>query len=179
MTSGSAKIINFSDFNESHLLLLRKWLKEPHVAEFWQEPEDENEFREKYLSKLKNRGISSHIIQLDDIPVGYIQSYEAKSIGGGWWPDAKPGTYGIDQFIGDPQFINKGLGSMIIFRFVEILFQNSNVLEVIADPDPTNTRAIRAYEKIGFIQEGRTQTPGGDAVIVRVDRRLLKKPLNS
>jgi RimJ/RimL family protein N-acetyltransferase len=176
MTADAAKLIYFLEFNESHLPLMRKWLRETHVAEFWQEPEDENEFREKYFLKLKNRGISSYIIHLNDTPIGYIQSYEAKSIGSGWWPDAKPGTYGIDQFIGDPEFMNKGLGSIIIFRFVEILFQNSNVLDVIADPDPTNSRAIRAYEKIGFIQESRTQTPGGDAVIVRVDRRLLKKP---
>lgn len=31
--------ISFQPLTSDHFPLLRKWLKEPHVAEFWQEPE--------------------------------------------------------------------------------------------------------------------------------------------
>src|SRR5258708_3500010 len=34
-----------------------KWLKEPHVAEFWQETENEEAFRQKFLHKLRERGV--------------------------------------------------------------------------------------------------------------------------
>lgn len=169
--------VAFKPLKEEHLPILRKWLKEPHVAEFWQETEDENEFREKFLNALPKRGVSPFIIILDATPIGYIQHYEARSIGGGWWPDTKEGTFGIDQFIGDPAMINRGYGTAIIRQFVENLFQNPSVKEIITDPDPKNHRAIRAYEKVGFLRSGEIKTPGGDALLLCLGRPDCQLPM--
>jgi aminoglycoside 6'-N-acetyltransferase len=38
--------------------------------------------------------------------------------------------------------------------------------KVLTDPSPTNTRAIRAYEKAGFRQERPVSTPDGDALLM-------------
>ncbi len=159
--------ISFQPFEEKHFPLLLRWLKEPHVKEFWSEPEDENVLKEKYLKKLVERGVFPQIIVLNDQEVGYIQSYEACSVGGGWWPDVKPGIFGIDQFIGEVNYVGKGLGPKIISKFVKMLVQNPNVKEVIANPDPSNLRAIKAYEKAGFKQSGLIQTPNGQAMLMR------------
>lgn len=163
----------FIPLSPDHIPLLRQWLKEPHVAEFWQEPEDEAEFRQKYLGKLQERDVRPYIINYNGRPIGYIQDYEAALVGGGWWPNAKPGTFGVDQYIGENEFINKGLGTKIIHLFVSKLFENPKVQEVITDPDPKNGRAIRAYEKVGFKKVGPITTPGGDAMLMRVSRDEL------
>ena len=160
----------FIPLEEMHLRTLRCWFQEPHVAEFWQEPEDEEEFRTKYLSILKSRGISSYLIHCDARPIGYIQSYPANEVGGGWWPQEPEGTYGIDQFIGEKDFINKGHGSQIIKAFTDELFKDPRVTVIIADPEPTNLRAIRAYEKVGFTKRGLMTTPNGEAMIMRLGR---------
>jgi RimJ/RimL family protein N-acetyltransferase len=165
--------IDFLALQEPHIPLLFKWLKEPHVAEFWQETEDIGEFREKFLNKLPERGVSAFVILVDSKPIGYIQYYEACKVGGGWWPDAIAGTFGIDQFIGDRSMIGKGLGTRVIRQFVEKLFTESNVIEIITDPEPNNKRAIRAYENVGFKSLGEIKTPGGNALLMRLKRADL------
>ncbi len=170
---GIKEMIEFLPLEENHIQLLRKWLKEPHVTEFWQETEDEEEFRSKFLDKLPARGVVPFIISVNSKPVGYIQYYDACKVGGGWWPDAKEGTFGVDQFIGDPELIGKGFGTEIIKNFVHNLFSQSKVKEVITDPEPKNRRAIRAYEKVGFKTVGEIKTPGGDALLMRMARHIV------
>ncbi|KTD82223.1 GNAT family N-acetyltransferase [Legionella waltersii] len=162
--------IQFLPLHEGHIPLLRQWLNEPHVAEFWQETGNEEELRQKFLEKIPERGVSPFIISFDQRPIGYIQYYEANKIGGGWWPDAKEGTFGIDQLIGDPMYINRGYGTKIISQFVDLLFNNPQVKEIITDPDPKNHRAVRVYEKVGFNRIGVIQTPGGEALLLRMER---------
>lgn len=162
--------VQFVPLEESHIPLLRRWLKEPHVAEFWQETADEEEFRKKFLETSPERGVVPFIISINSKPVGYIQYYDACKVGGGWWPDAKLGTFGVDQFIGDPELIGRGFGTEIIRNFVHKLFLDLKVTEIITDPDPKNKRAIRAYEKVGFKTVGEVKTPGGDALLMRIER---------
>src|SRR5690348_10896451 len=101
--------ISFLPFQERHIPLLILWLKMPHVKEFWSEPEDETELRKKYLELLSDRGIWPQIILLGGREVGFIQSYHACLVGGGWWPNVDPGVFGIDQFIGEADLVGKGL----------------------------------------------------------------------
>lgn len=159
--------IEFEPFKEAHLPLLRAWLAEPHVSEWWQEPEDEGELTEKYTVTLQARGIRPQLILLDGRPIGYIQSYDADRVGGGWWEGIPRGTFGIDQFIGEPDLVGRGLGTAIIRTFAERVVEKEHALAVIADPDPANLRAIRAYEKAGFRRERVVETPNGRAILMR------------
>ena len=102
--------IHFIRLEEKHLDLIWKWLKEPHVKKFWSEPEKEEDFRAKYLGK-KSKNIHGYMAELDGALIGYIQHYEAWNVGAGWWPNAKPGTYGLDNLIGDAKLLNKGIAS--------------------------------------------------------------------
>jgi aminoglycoside 6'-N-acetyltransferase len=36
----------------------------------------------------------------------------------------------------------------------------------VTDPDPANTRAIRAYRKAGFSEQGLVDTPDGRALLM-------------
>ena len=62
-----------------------------------------------------------------------------------------PGSRGIDQFIGEPDMIGRGHGSAFVREHVDRLFAGG-VPAVGVDPDPENARAIRAYEKAGFVR---------------------------
>jgi aminoglycoside 6'-N-acetyltransferase len=37
---------------------------------------------------------------------------------------------------------------------------------VVTDPDPRNARAIRAYEKAGFVKDNLVDTPDGIALLM-------------
>lgn len=169
--------VSFLPLQEQHISLLQGWFKEPHVAEFWQESEPD--LKTLFLSKLPESGVTPYIIAAGQKPIGYIQSYEACKVGGGWWPDAKEGTFGIDQFIGDPNYIGKGFGTEILKKFTHHLFSKMQASEIITDPDPKNERAIRAYEKAGFETVGPTQTPDGEALLMRLKRPLMLNPMET
>ena len=78
------------------------------------------------------------------------------------------GTLGIDLSIGVPELVGKGHGSAIVRQFTEELFEEG-APRVIIDPDPTNARAIRAYEKAGFTAFDTRTTIYGPALLMKRD----------
>jgi RimJ/RimL family protein N-acetyltransferase len=149
-----------------HIDQILAWLREPHVRKFWTESADETEIRTKFLGKAA-KNIHGFLIELDGASVGYVQHYEAWNVGPGWWPDAKPGTYGLDILVGNPARLNRGIGTEALRRFIaDILSQGRKVKEVIVDPDPANLSSIRMFEKAGFTRVGMVPTPYGDALLL-------------
>lgn len=78
------------------------------------------------------------------------------------------GTRGIDQFIGEPKLISQGHGTAFIRLFVESLFK-VGAPRIITDPNPRNSRAIRAYAKAGFKEIDRRMTISGEALLMARD----------
>ncbi len=54
----------------------------------------------------------------------------------------------LDIFIGDPEYVGKGLATVVIREF--LLSQFSKVSEIFIDPEKTNARAVHVYQKAGF-----------------------------
>ncbi len=97
-------------------------------------------------------------------PFGYLQCYglTAWNTGFGSQPE---GTRGIDQFIGESDMIARGHGSAFIRQFVDAELRHG-LPRVVTDPDPLNLRAVRAYEKAGFIGDRVVETPDGAALLM-------------
>ncbi|MCA1833384.1 MAG: GNAT family N-acetyltransferase [Actinomycetota bacterium] len=154
------------------LAMFAEWLRRPHVAEWWTSPASEDEVRAEYSAEIEGGSTSSfYIAHVDDVPIGFIQSYVAAGSGDGWWSEeTDPGVRGIDQFIADPTRLSQGLGTQMIKEFTEMLFAEPGVTRIQADPDPRNTRAIRSYGKAGFRPTVVVATPDGDALLMILDR---------
>jgi RimJ/RimL family protein N-acetyltransferase len=58
----------------------------------------------------------------------------------------------------------------MVSAFVRYLFTDVAVTRMQTDPDPTNARAIRCYEKVGFRPLGNIATPNGRALLMVLDR---------
>lgn len=161
-------MFDFIPFAEPHLNIFRSWLQKNHIKPVWQESEDVDELKEKFLQKLPARGVKAFIFSQNTKLIGYIQYYSAPSIGGGWWEKELPGTYGIDLMIGDEKKMDMGIGHNVIKEFISFICKvESNVKSVIVDPEPSNVKAIRAFEKAGFIQEAKMETLNGTAILMR------------
>jgi RimJ/RimL family protein N-acetyltransferase len=158
--------IAFHPVTDEHYGLLGKWFKAPHVVEWWLGTDGFDEMK----TNIKSQAIEAYILVVDGQKVGYIQTYHAKSVGGGWWPDEKEGTWGIDQFIGEKKFLGRKLGRVFVRKFVEKLFAEKNARKVITDPAPNNKRAIKAYYLAGFSRGRVTQTPDGPALVMELIR---------
>lgn len=163
-------MIKFKVFQEKHVSLFRFWLHQDHVKKFWQEPENEAELKEKMLVRLSQMSVQSYIIAKDSVEIGYIQYYDTKKVGGNWWPEEAPGTFGIDIVIGSHSHVGLGLGPSVIKEFIQFLREKEpNMKCLIIDPSPDNERAIKAFEKAGFQREKQITTPGGPALLMRMN----------
>jgi RimJ/RimL family protein N-acetyltransferase len=163
-------VIEFLRFTGEDLPLFRTWLNKAHVRPHWQEPEDDEELRLKFLMKLPHRGVAAFTIRQDGISIGYIQYYEAAKVGSGWWPDELPGTFGVDLMIGEEKYLGRGLGSKIIREFIEFCkIREPSAAQFIIDPEPHNERAIRSFANAGFVRHSEIVTPNGRALLMRLN----------
>ncbi|MCE3238005.1 MAG: Streptomycin 3-adenylyltransferase [Gammaproteobacteria bacterium] len=161
----------FSRLKSADLDLLCEWLNQPHVLEWWNDHLTPAEIKQKYRNRINDTVVCPYIVSLHNKPIGFIQYYWASKVGNGWWPNENDSTVGIDQFIGDENFIDKGYGTAMIKEFVHFLFQNLAITKIITEADPNNHRARCCYQKVGFIEQGEINTPDGKSILL-----IFKKP---
>ena len=146
-------LIGFRWLNEDDLPLLHQWLNKGAAFEWYGlESTTLAEIVLAYSPRLRGQSsVLAMIITYDGSPVGYIQRYFPEKEPEYWGKQVLPaGTAGIDLFIGDSAFLHCGFGPLAIRSFLwEHVFTGSTRYCMI-DPDPKNTIAIRAYEKVGF-----------------------------
>jgi aminoglycoside 6'-N-acetyltransferase len=133
---------------DSDLENLWRWQHEPEVVQWWGVPtEDREEFRKENFEP-DVAPTWRFIIEWQDRPVGMLQYYHD-------YPDTEDSwSAGIDIYIGEPDARDRGVGSEAVRTMLRYLFEVKRVHRVIIDPQTTNARAIRAYEKAGFRREG-------------------------
>jgi len=152
----------FRAVTPSDLPLLREWLQREHVREWWGDPV---RGLERIAEHIVDPAIDALMVEYDHLPIGYIQSWDPHAEADHPCRDQPAGTRGIDQFIGEPQLLGRGHGTAFIRLFVENLFE-AGAPRVITDPNPRNSRAIRAYAKAGFKEIDRRITISGEAVLM-------------
>lgn len=147
--------IEFKKFAEEYWPLFLKWSKKQHVKDTWFV--DGYEDINKYQEKSKGNGYDySFIIYLDNKLIGYIQTsdlYAYRTLcpnPKGVFTHEDPGTFCLDLFIGEENYLNKGHGTEIVKAFVSKIFKDFHAKKILIDPAYSNKRAIRCYEKAGF-----------------------------
>jgi len=143
------------------LPLVLHWLRRPHVREWWG---DTHEQFKLVSGDLGIETMDQYIVATDGRPFGYIQCYDLSDWDSGFGTHPA-GTRGIDQFIGEPDMVNRGHGSAFIRAFADSKL-NGGTPRMVTDPDPANARAIRAYEKAGFARDRLVDTPDGIALLM-------------
>lgn len=86
--------------------------------------------------------------------------------------DCPDGTYGMDLFIGDANYIGKGYGSKIVAQFVGKLFKLPHVTRIIINPDINNIAVIKAYERAGFKKIKEIKRPFETELLMEIERPI-------
>ena len=134
--------------------LLLKWLTDERILNFWEGKSsvfDLDRVTEKYYSE-EDVEIIRTIIEYDGKSIGYVQMYKLNDelLNEYEYPVTDKVVYGIDQFIGEPEYWNKGIGTKFMKLVLQYLTKEKNADIIILDPHADNPRAIRCYEKVGF-----------------------------
>jgi aminoglycoside 6'-N-acetyltransferase len=142
----NAQAYSFRPMKAADLGLARRWLAAPEVARWWGDPDEQLAILEADLDEPAMR---MWIVSHEARPFAYIQDYDPRAWSLHHLADLPPGSRGIDQFIGEPEMLNRGHGSGFVRAYVDRLLA-AGAPAVGTDPDPANARAIRAYAKAGF-----------------------------
>lgn len=147
--------IHFEKMVLNDIPLWNKWITIPHIKEVW--------FIEGYetsdyiYKKIQDNGHTyPFIIYLNEQPIGYIQYcdlYAYRTLTPnpkGLFTNENEGTFCIDLFIAESNFLNKGYGTEIIKIFTQKLINELGAKKILIDPATSNERAIHCYEKAGF-----------------------------
>lgn len=143
------------------LPMLADWLRDPHVARWWDGPDRQIALVREDLED----GLMQQVIAcLGDQPIGYAQSYPAHHWPAPHFADLPADAVAIDVF-GAPQ--GRGHGGAWLRVLGDRLLAGSSTLAI--DPAPDNVCAIRAYQKAGFA--GDQICADGEGALVRVMTR--------
>lgn len=133
--------------------LLAKWLSDPKVLQYYEgrdNPFDLEKVNEKFYNCDENE--MKCMVEYEDVEIGYIQYYELdeETRNHYGYSDSPYKIYGMDQFIGETEYWNRGIGTALVKSMVTFLVEQKHADLVVMDPQTWNERAIRCYEKCGF-----------------------------
>lgn len=136
----------------SDITHLVKWLSDPDVLAFYEgrdNPFDSQKVREVFFdpSDSAQKCIFIHEAK----PIGFVQYYD---LGNGekeaFGYESNQQVYGMDQFIGETAYWNRGIGTLLVQTMTRFLKEEKQADIVVMDPQAWNERALRCYEKCGF-----------------------------
>jgi aminoglycoside 6'-N-acetyltransferase len=150
-----ANDLHIRKMNHTDYEVMSKWLSTKEVLEFYGDvhsPFSFEQVKEKYEPRVNGDvPVVPFIVELNREPIAFMQYYKLNT------KQFKENTYhpgehvyGIDQFIGEPHLFNKGIGTIMVRKFIDYIGEHTNADIIILDPNISNVRAIKCYEKCGF-----------------------------
>ena len=143
------ELIKFNDITDNYQLL-HKWCSQRHVYEwFEQRILSYEEIVNKYKKKLLEGKQDLYLINCDHKPIGLIQLYQYEDL---IYDEIKEfkNIYEFDLFIGEIEYLHKGIGTMIVNLVDELLFHKYAADCIILRSFKRNINAIKCYQKNGY-----------------------------
>ncbi len=132
-------MIRFRPICSDDLALILEWLQRPHVKEWWDDGDDT-------IDK-----VAAHYLSDAEMTKRFIVEFEGRDAGYFQYHCYNPRHIGVDQFLADEAQLSQGIGTSCLQAFLDMIRKASTSSIVSVDPHPANKRAIRCYEKCGFI----------------------------
>lgn len=145
----SIRLLNRADFK-----VMFRWLTDERVLRYYGGRDLNYTFEslvDHYSQNFETDGFRT-ILQYKDIPIGYGQVYQiaGRLFNEYGYPETDRTVYAMDQFIGEPDYWNCGIGTVYLKMLCKYLKETKGTDIVLLDPHKNNHRAVRAYQKAGF-----------------------------
>ncbi len=140
-----------------HTGLLARWLRAPHVARWWGNPD-------RALAEVLRppAGGGHAVIVAGSTAVGYLR-WEVpprQAFAEAGLHEIPDGTLDIEIAIGEPDFLGRGIGPAALRRLLGRLLRRGDAPLIMICTSVHNCPAIRAYEKAGFKRVRQFDDPG-------------------
>jgi aminoglycoside 6'-N-acetyltransferase len=143
--------------------MLLRWRQSPEVLRWWG---PWHNAQAEFQAHLGDGAMAMWIVEHQGRAFAYAQDYDCRAWDPHPFSHLPAGSRGIDQYIGEPDMLDRGHGTAFLRLQCDRLFA-AGVPAIGTDPNPENARAIRAYEKAGFaIVSGPVETRWGLAILM-------------
>lgn len=151
--------------------VLRRWDEDPDVLasdpydewEWATELQRSPEWREVWIGELWGR------------PVGCLQLIDAAEEESHYWGEVERGAWAIDLWIGEAADRSRGHGGELLRFALGRCFGVRGATAVLIDPLESNVRALRFYEREGFVPVGRRWFSRDLCVVHRMERAAWER----
>ena len=148
------EVLSLRPMTDEDLPAVRAWLGLPHVARWWTPDATPEQEVAKYRRRINGTSARPTImltVTWAGDPIGWCQWYrwadypaEAAAMG------AYDGEIGIDYAIGDPAWVGRGAGTMLIAALVAEARRHHPGAGILTAPEAANTPSRRVLEKNDF-----------------------------
>jgi aminoglycoside 6'-N-acetyltransferase len=147
-------VLSLRPMTGEDLPAVEAWLRLPHVARCWTPDTTADEEITKYRQRVSGTSARPTIMLMvlwDADPIGWCQWYR--------WADypaetaamgARDGEIGIDYAIGDPAWVGRGAGTILVAVLVAETRRHHPGAGVLVAAAAANTPSRRVLEKNGF-----------------------------
>src|SRR5690606_32982890 len=102
---------------QSDASLMLKWLTDPEVLQYYEgrdRPQDLEMVNQKFIDLDDDE--TRCIVEYDNVEIGYIQYYPVDESGKEQYQctELEGSIFGMDQFIGEIDYWNKGIGKQLV-----------------------------------------------------------------
>lgn len=136
--------LHYKPLSKNDFSLLVQWLNQQHVQLWWPTPHKVTlkDVQSKYGLRVDGREkVDCYIVCADQMPFGFIQVYNARLFAREEYNlnqveelSSIERLAAIDFFIGEPSYLGKGYGTLMIQQFIEQII-GTYYEACIADPD--------------------------------------------
>ena len=132
--------------NIDNYQLLHKWCSNKNVYEwFEQRILSLDEIITKYINKIINNKQDLFFIKYNNIKIGFVQIYKCNKKIGNY-----KNIYEYDIFIGDEEYLSKGIGTTVVDYIDNYIFNKYNADSILLRPFKRNERAVKCYLNNGY-----------------------------
>ncbi|MTJ09943.1 MULTISPECIES: GNAT family N-acetyltransferase [unclassified Anabaena] len=140
--------------------LMEKWRSDEKVLQFYggrDYPYDLEKVIETYQPRIVGKEAITPCIFVDkNLEIGYLQYYNLNKLPEDlrqmYCLENTDNVYGIDLFIGETEYWNQGIGTKVLLTAIDYIFNQLQAAKIVINPNVNNLRAIRCYEKCGFVK---------------------------
>lgn len=115
--------------------LLYKWMHAEHVVEQWQLHLPMPQLRVHFEKMLADDHQRLYIVLCEDVPIGYVEIYEAARDRLSHYYKAKESDMGWHLLLGDTVVVGKGYLKPIVMMLSKFIFEHTAAKKIVGEPD--------------------------------------------
>ncbi len=140
---------------DADLDALVRWINQAHVGQWWDEHRSPKQVAAHYGPGLRGEDAVRYWIgEVNGRSVGFFQDYRISDHADYALLSGHPDAVGFDYMIGEPAYVDRGLGTSLLWVFLRDLVVPAydGLSELFAAPDHRNVRSLRVLAKLGATQ---------------------------